>query len=109
MGIQHWIAKKGPFGGAARLFIKAYFRTRDECPEATDSEIFEAVARWRFDLTGAEVSAKNFQKILHCRTPREFVTRLVMTERWNELKSDPELQELVDQVVCEICEEHDIN
>lgn len=108
MSLETWLLRHGAIGGATRLFIKAYLDAKAENPNAPDKDLFLAIAEWRFSLTGAPVKAKNFNKICQCETPKAFITRLVMTERWNVIKKSPHLQSVTKKVIHEICEENGI-
>lgn len=86
MGFSKWFLKKTAIGGAARLMIKAYRKQKALTPNASDREIFEAIARWRYGLTGERLEPEDLDEMIHCGSLRDFVKKIVVAERWKDLR-----------------------
>lgn len=110
MGFSKWLMKKGAIGSATRLLIKAYRKERKANLQISDQEIFKSITKWRCSLTGEYIKTKEFEKIISCRTLRDFVRRMVIAERWRDLKgANPSLVKMVKDIVDEICDEEGLN
>lgn len=106
MGFSKWLLKKGAIGGAARLMIKAYRKQKVSTPKASDREIFEAIAKWRYGITGERLEPEDLDEMIHCGSLRDFVKKIVVAERSKDLMgASYTVISSVYDVIDEICDE----
>ncbi len=109
MGFMKWLMKKGAIGGAARLMIKAYRKEKKRNPNASDKEIFESIAKWRYSITGEHLSHGKLDEMIQSSSLRDFVHKIVTAERSKDMirASDRAIHDVID-VINEVCDEEGI-
>jgi len=106
MGFSKWLLKKGAIGGTTRLMIKAYHMKKKSNPELSDREIFRAITKWRYDITGKKLDSMTVGIAARSETLRNYLKFIVINERIPEsLNSEDIIREVID----EICDEEKIN
>ena len=105
MSLNKWIMKKSSIGGSARTLIKAYIKTKEDEPNATRTEINEAVALWWFNLIGEEIKNRDLKKLRKSKTINKFITNIIILNRSEDLASSIGNLDVFYEVIDEICEE----
>ena len=106
MGFSKWLMKKGAIGGATRLMIKAYRMQKESNPDVSDREIFRAITKWRYGITGKNLDPVTVGTAARSETLRGYLKCIVIYER---LPDSIGSEDIIREVIDEICDEENID
>jgi len=100
-----WLMKKSTIGSTTRWVIKAYERKKESDPGVSDVEIYRAITKRLYNITGNCIDPVIIGTTTRPKTLREYLKCIAIYER---LPDSIDSENMMGEVIDEICDESGI-